>query len=93
MNDETGRRQIVEDGDKIYINPDTDYFVVYLPEDAKMENHYKGIRTSRGVLGENYQIEYFDSEETWEMGLQNSAVYVIVNGEEIEICFKIKPMK
>lgn len=35
MNDETGRRQIVEDGDKIYINPDTDYFVVYLPEDAK----------------------------------------------------------
>lgn len=91
LNDETGRKQIVEDGDKVTINPDTDYIGVYLPGDAKMESHTKGLRRNVEVPGEHYQLCYLDPEITRERGKQNAAVYVTFNGEEVELPFIIKP--
>lgn len=91
LNDETGRKQIVEDGDKVNVNPDTDYIAVYLPGDAKLESHFKGLRTNGSVLGEHYELCYLDPEITREMGKQNAAIYVTFNGEEVELPFVIKP--
>lgn len=91
LNDETGRKQIVEDGDKVTINPDTDYIAVYLPGDAKLESHFKGLRTNSSVLGEHYELCYLDPGITREMGKQNAVVYVTFNGEEVELPFVIKP--
>ena len=83
LSDETGRKQIVEDADKVIINPDTDYIAVYLPGDAKLESHFKGLRTNSSILGEHYEVCYLEPEITREMGKQNAAVYVTLNGEEL----------
>lgn len=91
LNDETGRKQIVEDGDKVTINPDTDYIAVYLPGDAKLESHFKGLCLNRATKGEYYQLCYLDAEVTREMGKQDAAVYVTFNGEEVELPFKVRP--
>lgn len=91
LNDETGRKQIVEDGDKVTINPDTDYFAVYLPGDAEMAEHILGIMVNDTVRTEDYWLMYLDSEMTREIGKQDAAVYVILNGEEVELPFAIKP--
>ena len=91
LNDETGRKQIVEDGDRVNFNPDTDYIAIYLPGDAKMESHTKGLRRNVEVPGEHYQLCYLDPEITRERGKQNAAVYVTFDGEEVELPFVIKP--
>ena len=91
LNDETGRKQIVENGDKVTINPDTDYIAVYLPGDAQRANHSKAVRTVSSVSGEFYELLYLDAEKTRERGKQDAAIYVIFNGEEVELPFIIKP--
>jgi len=91
LNDETGRKQIVEDGDVITINPDTDYIAIYLPGGAQRANHSKAVRTVSSVSGEFYELLYLDVEKTRERGKQNAAVYVILDGEEVELPFVIIP--
>ena len=91
LNDETGRKQIVEDGDKVTINPDTDYIGVYLPGDAQRANHSKAVRTVSSVSGEFYELLYLDAEKTRERGRQAAAIYVTFNGEEVELPFDLIP--
>ncbi len=91
LNDETGRKQIVEDGDVITINPDTDYIAIYLPGGAQRANHSKAVRTVSSVSGEFYELLYLDVEKTRERGKQDAAVYVILDGEEVELPFVIIP--
>ena len=91
LNDETGRKQIVEDGDEVTINPDTDYIAIYLPGGAQRANHSKAVRTVSSVSGEFYELLYLDAEKTRERGRQNAAIYVTFNGEEVELPFDLIP--
>lgn len=91
LSDETGKKQIVEDGDEVIFNPDTDYMAVYLPGDAELGTRRKGIRLDHGVLGEGYNLLYLDAQITRERGRQNAALYVTFNGKEVELPFKFIP--
>ncbi len=91
LNDETGRKQIVENGDKVKFNPDTDYIAVYLPGEAQIASHYKGLRVEQSVAGENYDLLYLDVEVTRERRRQDAAIYVNVSGEEVELPFDFIP--
>ena len=91
LNDETGRRQIVEDGDRVYFNPDTDYIAVYLPEDARRAHHTHGLHISSSILGENYELCYLDPTITREHRRQAAVIYVDFNGEEVELPFDFMP--
>ena len=91
LNDETGRRQIVEDGDRVYFNPDLDYILVYLPGDAKPTSYVEGIHPSNVFLKFGYELWYLDPDITRESKRQAAAIYVNFNGEEVKIPFDFMP--
>lgn len=89
FNDATGRKEIVEEGQKVTINPDEDVIAIYLPEGYKFANKKKGIYFTDCIVGDCYEVFNLDAEKMKEKKERNAALYVKCNGEEIAIEFKI----
>ncbi|MBQ8877698.1 MAG: hypothetical protein IJ029_03140 [Lachnospiraceae bacterium] len=92
FSDVTGKKQIVENGDVVYFNPDTDRIGVYLPEGSYATgNKARALNARKMIAHENeYVIFELEPEATREFGNAiDPAIYVEFNGKEIELPFEL----
>ncbi len=64
FNDETGRKEIVEEGSTVTFNPDKDTFVLYLPGEWKFANKFMGPKIELGEEEGFVYIFRFNAEDT-----------------------------
>ena len=91
FNDETGRKEIVEEGSTVTFNPDKDTFALYLPEGWKDANKSMGLRISLSEPTDFGKIFELDAEKTRESKFKEIEVYTKNdNNEEKVIGFTMK---
>ena len=59
--DNTGRKEVVQAGSEVIINPDKDTIATYWPEKG-MSTIYHAISITKTIYFENYEINIFDAE-------------------------------
>ncbi len=89
-NDETGRKEIVEEGLTVTFNPDKDTFVLYLPEEYDYANKSMGLEILQGHHKDFGYVFILNAEKIRETKFKEVAVYVKNNVEEIKIEFMLK---
>ncbi len=91
--DVTGKKQIVEMGDKVFVNPDEDMIAIYVPDGCNIVNKKVDIYTISGVRGEHCEAYVLDAEKTKEKSFWKSAFCVKYDESEEEIFYKftLKP--
>lgn len=92
FSDETGRKEIIENGDRVYFNPDEDTIGIYLPEGAELSTTGKGLPYRETIYSSEHCVLYkMHPEKTRELKRQSAAVYIEYNGETIELPFDFMP--
>ncbi len=92
FNDETGRKEIIENGDIVNFNPDVDLMALYLPEGVKVLRKTKGICILEILHDKDcYEINKLDAAETRNRGRQMATLYVEVDGEKVALTFDLRP--
>ncbi len=86
-NDETGRKEIIEEGAKVIFNPEVDVLALYLPEGYKYANLTKDIFISEMDDEQSHKAFYLDVEKTRERKRWDAAIYVKYEGEESPLKF------
>lgn len=89
-NDETGRKEIVQEGTKVSFNPDKDTFVLYLPEGYEDANKSMGLDIVQIQHKDFGYVFILDPAKIRETKFKMVAVYVEKDNEEIEIGFTLK---
>ncbi len=89
-NDETGRKEIVEESSTVTFNPDKDTFVLYLPEGYDYANKSMGLEILQGHHKDFGYVFILNAEKIRETKFKEVAVYVKNNVEEIKIEFMLK---
>ena len=89
--DITGRKEIIENDEIVFINPDEDIIAVFSPDGYLKVGDLVGIRISEFVNSDHVSGCLLDSEATREAKTKKAGVYVNCGGEEIVIKFTLKP--
>ncbi len=84
-NDETGRKEIVEEGSTVTFNPDKDTFVLYLPEGWKDANKSMGLRIALSLPMEFGKIWELDAEKIRESKFKKIKVYTKNDNDEEKV--------
>lgn len=84
-NDETGRKEIVEEGSTVTFNPDKDTFVLYLPEGWKDANKYMGPEIELSEPEGFGYIFRFNAEDTRSSNFKEIQMYTKNDNDEEKV--------
>ncbi len=90
FNNEIGRKQIVETGDKVLITHKSDVIAVHFPKGYAPSGLQSGIYQTETLAGETFQIFYLDFDKMTEKKFRTGAVEINHGDETIRIEFTIQ---